>query len=1128
MMATNRGGGGGVGGSHHRAVGMMDDSEVDPSVSTHTDVDMLHTPSTSAAAAAATASEKLLQQQLPASMADALDWGDPEAALRALSAASAVQAQALAKKLLLDLESNKNDNTTQTTSSNILFSRSMTQLPDLLYLDRQTKNNYNNNKDHYVHNAMACADSILQSLTKIAVGGSQASAEIRKLEEEKLQYDYEAQAVEQAILLRKASNQAAAALQEQQNVQVRLLVRQNNNSTNTNNNSDPTNSSSSNNNNNNNLQQQGSGPNYAGAANALAIWLEWKDKNTTTMATTMTMQQVEIAERARQYAGEYSLEQLQRTYRTVKTRLLEQYEQAVQNGNLGAVGQLTPILAKMQLEPKAVALYMQFLSGVLETNLAQAAANAGNDDNNNNTTTSKPPYVAMGRSYNAAVTVLRHHLPLVSHCLHKANGDVAVVQLVHAQCTNTVVPLWQAYQRDKQLVLVSNHAARIARILEERYYNGHHHHHHQSSSIHSHLASTSRRLLDGTTDALLSAGSSSGGGGNDAEFYDDEDADDAGFATQIGSLSDVDAAMEEVALCLQHAESYLRFIQHTCHEVNKARQIRHEQAAQQARLERERAEWAAGRRTSSDSRDGADAGGGGGENNNDEDKPYQVMEILPPFTRLHQTVAEVGGQYVSIERCLLLASMQRAFVASPETDARYYRPLSSLNKGTGGSASAGGGGGMGGGSGHEALQTALVDTCLYAARRSTQRAFATGHTGTASAMTNFCVDALTAVLLEVLRQRAEDSGVAMLKPGEGLLISSIGGGLAGSAIFNSAASHLIRQGAGNVGVGVSNVMTGGTTPQQKLGGSNTVKDELVRKHKQQLKVAQACAVMNDLEVAVFHTEQLESVLTEAITKGFPSGTHDTEQLLMCVKSLSNVTESMRLASDATIDSLDSVLKPRIRSIVGEAVGSEGSSSSAASTSAFMVSPVIGGKASDRNAHVRMNYNLDEEAYNMLQLSEGYIARLCTLLDELMDPLRIHLAPRLWDILWLNTIGTAAKRLETLLLRKCSFTALGALALDSDMRDWVTYTRERLSSQSAECAVSNLAVMRACPPLGRLVQIAKLLNVDDLEDVLDFISAMKRKGHDWDLKLEDAKAFLSQRVEFDSDKIHELLRIPEGE
>lgn len=75
--------------------------------------------------------------------------------------------------------------------------------------------------------------------------------------------------------------------------------------------------------------------------------------------------------------------------------------------------------------------------------------------------------------------------------------------------------------------------------------------------------------------------------------------------------------------------------------------------------------------------------------------------------------------------------------------------------------------------------------------------------------------------------------------------------------------------------------------------------------------------------------------------------------------------------------------------------------------------------------------------------------------------------------------------------------------------------------------SNVALYRACTPLSRLVQIAKLMNLDDLEDVLDLISSSKRKGN-WDLKLEDSKSFLSLRVEFDAERVAQLLRVVEEE
>ena len=122
---------------------------------------------------------------------------------------------------------------------------------------------------------------------------------------------------------------------------------------------------------------------------------------------------------------------------------------------------------------------------------------------------------------------------------------------------------------------------------------------------------------------------------------------------------------------------------------------------------------------------------------------------------------------------------------------------------------------------------------------------------------------------------------------------------------------------------------------------------------------------------------------------------------------------------------------------------------------------------------------------------------------------------------LGVLGTAAKRLESS-LRRCQFTALGAIRLDADMRELLGYAKDCVDGPDLQ---STLAMYRACVPVARMVQIARLLNVDDLEDVVDLISSSKRKGN-WDLKLEDAKAFLSLRVEFEGRKVNELLNIDE--
>jgi len=50
-----------------------------------------------------------------------------------------------------------------------------------------------------------------------------------------------------------------------------------------------------------------------------------------------------------------------------------------------------------------------------------------------------------------------------------------------------------------------------------------------------------------------------------------------------------------------------------------------------------------------------------------------------------------------------------------------------------------------------------------------------------------------------------------------------------------------------------------------------------------------------------------------------------------------------------------------------------------------------------------------------------------------------------------------------------------------------------------------------------------MNVDDLEDVMDLISSLKRKQSFY-ITLSDTKAFLNLRTEFEGRRINELLQI----
>lgn len=946
-------------------------------------------------------------------MAEALELENPVEALMELSRASQGRAQKMSLQLLAELEEIMED----------------MNLPELLTdLPNQKTKTREENDSNAVQIAMACADSIETSLTKIASGGTQASQEIRSLEQEKSDCENHALDVETACQLRHMSEQASEALTNQR---------------------------------------------YDIAAQTMRDYNEQKRLSKHT-------------ERALGYAGEYTMQHMETTQEVLRRTILEKYTVAVEDHNLKFLGELTPLLQMVQLEKEGVALYLRYLQAAMtkEWNEApkgvpsmqqmpgaepQSRASLAREEAKRAAEEPPPPYVQMARIYNCAVQTLRHHLPMVSYCLCQADGDAAVVQLVHVQVEHNVIPIFQTYVSDRQLRNVAQNANRIYALMERKFTGG---------GVSSDHATSSLLLVPEETDET----NHSINNNNNANL----DMDDCGFAVDVGSLADVDGAMEEAALCLQHTESYVRFLRHTVSEVNKAREHRFQTEAEEKRLARERLEWATGIKNS--------------EQDNLEET-YRPVEIIPAHTQLHEVVAEVGGYYSGIERSLLLASMQRAFVqaSTSSSDPRLYTDFGihgnnnnnnrTTNSTVGGDRP-----------GKYAKKSNLVETCLYATRRATQRAFATGHTGTASATANFASDCLGGVLLDVMSHRAQEYGVARLKPGEGLLEGSSGlFGNAGNAVLASA--NMIRRGAS--GASGTNI-------------ANAEEFEANRRRIEQ-SISHACATMNDLEVAVTHTEQLEKMLLYETEKGYPTTSPPTEQLIVCVKTLTSVAESFRLASNRAIESLVSVLTSRVRSIVSNSVGAD----SGTSTTSFSVIGTVKG-GTDR-ATVRMNYNLDDATYQQLQLSEGYMSRLCVTLDEIVRPLRLYLAPRLSDAAVLGILGSVAKRVETA-LRRCQFTALGALSLDSDIRDLLLYAKDRLDSPDLN---TNAVLYRACIPLARLVQITRLLQVDDLEDVVDLISSSKRKGT-WDLKLEEAKAFLSLRVEFESRKVNELLSISEEE
>jgi hypothetical protein len=519
--------------------------------------------------------------------------------------------------------------------------------------------------NHPLLQATIASESILNSLTKIATGGSSASQEMRALESQRREVDEEAEDISLALRIREGVEKASSAM---------------------------------------------NGRRYGDAASAV------RDVNSILHPATG----VDCSARAKELAGEGTLKTHERTVEILKRGISVAYESAVQHSDLASLSELTPLLGMVDMADLGVRLYLTFSKSLLEKEMnsdesmqpipepevreegMSRAAMRRRAEEEARLKRSQTAPQKLARIYNAAVTHLRHHLPMVAYSLGEADGDAALVQLVHVEVESRVVDLLRGCMEEKELGLTVKRAERVAEKIEERY------------------ATSSGNVEDGALAnvimGLSGAGEAALGGGS-VDITTKRNAslkDDCGFNNEVGNLSDVDAALEEWALMLQHTESYERFLRHAVDEVQKARKLRFEQKRKERRRFKEAEE--------AKKRDAGEViiGGGsprkslsgwvGGDSNLADEDKQEAIEIMPQHTQLNEIAAEVGGYYSSLERCLLLAGMQRAFIRAQFPDDTTFAPVANSSSY---------------GPGSKALQTTLVEECLFAARRSTLRAFAT-------------------------------------------------------------------------------------------------------------------------------------------------------------------------------------------------------------------------------------------------------------------------------------------------------------------------------------------------------------------------------------------------------------------
>jgi hypothetical protein len=644
-------------------------------------------------------------------------------------------------------------------------------------------NNMDGDDNHGIFTVpMACAESIQHSLGKIAVTGGKASSELRSLENERQTVDQHASDLAAALTLRQLSQQMVQTF------------------------------------------NQGK---LRDCVHAIA---NYRSVNPTPRALALV--------------GPQAID----TYTDMEVKLtmemLRRYEISVRQSDVHALSELTPLLGMLSLAHKGVGLYLQYTKASLEKIVRDATfthqQQSGHRERGHYPTAEQvdqPPPEApkanvpmqLAKMYNGAVTHLRHHLPMVVSALGEADGDVALVRLV-AQTIGEehATRLLKQFCQAQRLTLTGTKSELVVNAIMDRYVGGGNGA--AGMEYQEDVLTNPSVAIAVVTGGVLSDDYHRGGAGNDSHYDDPELQEDCGFHATLGTLGGLDTFLDDCALCLQHTESYERFVQHASEEVGRARDYRN----QQKKLKEEAAINKA-KEGDEETKDG-----GNNDKKKEDDKTKEEEPILPPTSQLDEICSELGGQYSGIEHCLLLAAMQRAFAkifhtTRPFEVERLFQPVGILDSNSHSFLED-----SGSVAGANALQTCLVEECFYAAQRSTLRAFATGHAGTACAAANFCSDAIGRALLQVVIRKTEMSVVA-LRPGEGLLVGQ--GGLSQmtmNALRNvNALTQRSKSAAGKKGLDTSM--------------AEDAMEQLMQ-YRIRVGIARACASFNDVEVAMVRSQ----------------------------------------------------------------------------------------------------------------------------------------------------------------------------------------------------------------------------------------------------------------------------------
>ncbi|KAM6942775.1 conserved oligomeric Golgi complex subunit 4 [Xenentodon cancila] len=159
-----------------------------------------------------------------------------------------------------------------------------------------------------------------------------------------------------------------------------------------------------------------------------------------------------------------------------------------------------------------------------------------------------------------------------------------------------------------------------------------------------------------------------------------------------------------------------------------------------------------------------------------------------------------------------------------------------------------------------------------------------------------------------------------------------------------------------------------------------------------------------------------------------------------------------------------------------------------------------------SSFLSISHNIEEEEFNDYEANDPWVQQLIVNLEQLMAEFKTALSPVIYDTLTSLMTSLISIEMEKTVL-KCSFSRLGGLQFDKELRSLVAY-------------LTTMTTWTIRDKFARLTQMATILNLERVTEILDYWGP-NSGPLTWRLTPAEVRQVLALRIDFRSEDIKRL-------